>query len=137
MSCLVCLASYCPLHLEPHYLDAALRRHRLVSALKNFEGPCRHHGRSVDRFCRTDRTCICTMCADTDHRDHRIVPLSKEAARAKVFTEITNDRFCAVALEFLFKFFRNRNYSVMEKHSLHICNCLIYLFPCLNLRLSL
>ncbi|XP_059891875.1 E3 ubiquitin-protein ligase TRIM47-like [Gadus macrocephalus] len=83
MSCLVCLASYCPLHLEPHYLDAAPRRHRLVSALKNFEGPCRHHGRSVDRFCRTDRTRICTMCADTDHRDHRIVPLSKEAARAK------------------------------------------------------
>ncbi|CAL8384014.1 unnamed protein product [Arctogadus glacialis] len=55
----------------------------LVSAVKNSKGPCRHHGRSVDRFCRTDRTCICTMCADTDHRDHRIVPLSKEAARAK------------------------------------------------------
>ncbi|CAL8378516.1 unnamed protein product [Boreogadus saida] len=84
------------------------------------------------------------MCADTDHRDHRIVPLSKEAARSKVgkisasakFTEITNYRFCAEALEFLFKFFRDRNYNVMEKHSLHICNCLMYVFPRLSLRLS-
>ncbi|XP_071767014.1 E3 ubiquitin-protein ligase TRIM47-like [Centroberyx gerrardi] len=83
-SCLVCLASYCDAHLEPHYRDAVLGRHRLISVLKNLEDSvCRLHGKQLVRFCRSDQTCICAMCVQTDHRGHHIVSITKEAARKK------------------------------------------------------
>ncbi|MEQ2240237.1 hypothetical protein ILYODFUR_012771 [Ilyodon furcidens] len=84
-SCLVCLASYCTTHLEPHYQKEDLGCHLLVSVAKNLEDSlCRLHGRKLERFCRSDRTCICTMCAKTEHRGHRIVSISMEAAKNKV-----------------------------------------------------
>ncbi|XP_034020708.1 E3 ubiquitin-protein ligase TRIM47-like [Thalassophryne amazonica] len=84
-SCLVCLASYCDLHLEPHYKDAALWRHHLISVVKNLEDSvCRLHGKQLDRFCRSDQTCICGLCAYTDHRGHHIITTAKEAAKKKV-----------------------------------------------------
>ncbi|KAM4714667.1 uncharacterized protein FYW61_019600 [Anableps anableps] len=83
-SCLVCLASYCTSHLEPHYQREDLGRHLLVSVAKNLEDSvCRLHGRKLERFCRSDRSCICTMCAKTEHRGHHIVSINKEAAKNK------------------------------------------------------
>ncbi|KAM9827367.1 E3 ubiquitin-protein ligase TRIM39-like [Neosynchiropus ocellatus] len=35
MSCLVCLTSYCDLHLQPHLEEAAFRRHKLVDPAKD------------------------------------------------------------------------------------------------------
>ncbi|XP_019961641.2 E3 ubiquitin-protein ligase TRIM47-like [Paralichthys olivaceus] len=84
-SCLVCLASYCDAHLELHYQREDLGRHLLISVAKNLEEPvCRVHGKPLDRFCRSDRTCICAMCAQTEHRGHHIIPINKEAAKKKV-----------------------------------------------------
>ncbi|XP_072315087.1 E3 ubiquitin-protein ligase TRIM47-like [Eucyclogobius newberryi] len=84
-SCLACLTSYCAVHLRPHYQDAELARHPLVDVAKNLEGPmCGAHGRRLERFCRTDRTCICAMCARGDHRGHRTVSVQREAAKKKV-----------------------------------------------------
>ncbi|XP_023201509.1 tripartite motif-containing protein 47-like isoform X1 [Xiphophorus maculatus] len=83
-SCLVCLASYCSAHLEPHYQREDLGRHLLVSVAKNLEDSvCRLHGRKLDKFCRSDRSCICATCARTEHRGHHVVSVSKEAARNK------------------------------------------------------
>ncbi|XP_018518084.1 E3 ubiquitin-protein ligase TRIM47 [Lates calcarifer] len=84
-SCLVCLASYCDAHLEPHYQSEALGRHLLISVVKNMEDSvCRVHGKQLNRFCRSDQTCICAMCAHTEHRGHHIIPINKEAAKKKV-----------------------------------------------------
>ncbi|XP_028261659.1 E3 ubiquitin-protein ligase TRIM47-like [Parambassis ranga] len=84
-SCLVCLASYCASHLEPHYQQEDLGRHLLVSVEKNLEDSvCKLHGRQLEKFCRSDQTCICIMCVQTEHRGHRVVSVSKEAARKKV-----------------------------------------------------
>ncbi|XP_067117418.1 E3 ubiquitin-protein ligase TRIM47-like isoform X1 [Osmerus mordax] len=84
-SCLVCLECYCEAHLEPHYRDAALWRHQLVSVWKDLEeAVCRVHGRRLDRFCRSDQTCVCAMCAREDHRGHRVVSVAKEAVGKKV-----------------------------------------------------
>ncbi|MGH0137621.1 UNVERIFIED_CONTAM: hypothetical protein FKN15_020305 [Acipenser sinensis] len=58
-SCLVCLASYCETHLQPHRDKAALRRHRLIHPVRDFEGKlCESHQRVLEVFCRTDQTCI-------------------------------------------------------------------------------
>ncbi|CAK6975564.1 E3 ubiquitin-protein ligase TRIM47-like [Scomber scombrus] len=84
-SCLVCLASYCDTHLEPHYKNEDLGRHLLISVVKNLEDSvCRLHGKQLDRFCRSDRTCICAKCAQTEHRGHHIISVNKEAAKKKV-----------------------------------------------------
>ncbi|TDG99578.1 hypothetical protein EPR50_G00195630 [Perca flavescens] len=84
-SCLECLASYCPTHLEPHYRSEELGCHLLISVVKNLEDSvCRLHGKQLNRFCRSDRTCICAMCAQTEHRGHRIISINKEAAKKKV-----------------------------------------------------
>ncbi|XP_039997111.1 E3 ubiquitin-protein ligase TRIM47-like [Xiphias gladius] len=84
-SCLVCLASYCDTHLEPHYQSEDLGRHLLISVVKNLEDSvCRVHGKQLDKFCRSDRTCICAMCAKTEHRGHHIIPIKKEAEKKRV-----------------------------------------------------
>ncbi|XP_020780554.1 E3 ubiquitin-protein ligase TRIM47-like [Boleophthalmus pectinirostris] len=84
-SCVTCLRSFCPLHLQPHYQDAELGRHLLVGVVKNLEGAlCAVHGRRLERFCKTDQTCICAVCAQTDHRGHRSVTVKREAAKKKV-----------------------------------------------------
>ncbi|KAK7910362.1 hypothetical protein WMY93_015046 [Mugilogobius chulae] len=83
-SCVTCLSSYCPLHLQPHYQDAELGRHLLVNVVKNLEGPlCKAHGRRLERFCRTDQTCICALCAQSDHRGHHTISVKREAAKKK------------------------------------------------------
>ncbi|XP_017162852.1 zinc-binding protein A33-like [Poecilia reticulata] len=83
-SCLACLASYCSAHLEPHYQREDLGRHLLVSVAKNLEDSvCRLHGRKLEKFCRSDRTCICATCAKTEHRGHHVVSVNKEAAKNK------------------------------------------------------
>ncbi|XP_069564065.1 E3 ubiquitin-protein ligase TRIM47-like isoform X3 [Brachyistius frenatus] len=84
-SCLACLASYCAPHLETHYQREDLGRHLLISLVKNLEGSvCKLHGRRLEKFCRSDRTCICAMCAQTEHRGHHLVSVSREAAKMKV-----------------------------------------------------
>lgn len=84
-SCLVCLASYCDTHLQPHYQSEDLGRHLLISVVKNLEDSvCRLHGKQLDRFCRSDQTCICATCVQTEHREHGIISVEKEAARKKV-----------------------------------------------------
>ncbi|XP_076581716.1 E3 ubiquitin-protein ligase TRIM47-like [Chaetodon auriga] len=84
-SCLDCMASYCAAHLEPHYRNEALGRHLLISVAKNLEDSvCRLHGKRLNKFCRSDQTCICAMCAQTDHRGHHIISVSREATKKKV-----------------------------------------------------
>ncbi|XP_008277939.1 tripartite motif-containing protein 47-like [Stegastes partitus] len=83
-SCLVCLASYCDAHLEPHYQSEDLGRHLLISVVKNLEDSvCRLHGKRLESFCSSDRACICAMCAQTEHRGHHIISIKREAAKKK------------------------------------------------------
>ncbi|KAM8740197.1 E3 ubiquitin-protein ligase TRIM21-like [Acanthopagrus schlegelii] len=78
-SCLVCLASYCETHLEPHRRVAGLRRHKLIDPVQNLEGRvCTKHERPLEMFCKTDRMCVCQVCAVTDHKPHHVVPLEEE-----------------------------------------------------------
>ncbi|XP_039608616.1 E3 ubiquitin/ISG15 ligase TRIM25-like isoform X2 [Polypterus senegalus] len=78
-SCLTCMASFCPSHLQPHYEGAAWKGHKLVDPdgyLK--EKLCEKHQKSLEMFCRTDDSCICTMCAVTGHKNHEMAVLETE-----------------------------------------------------------
>lgn len=87
-SCLQCMASYCATHLEPHYMDEDFGRHVLLSVVKNLEdSACSLHGRRLSRFCRSDQTCICSMCEGAEHRGHHVISINREAAKKKVKSE--------------------------------------------------
>ncbi|MBN3310455.1 TRI39 ligase, partial [Amia calva] len=83
-SCLVCLASYCEAHIQPHYQENAFKRHRLTDPVKKLgDRLCKMHGRILAMFCRRDQACICHICAETSHRGHETVPLEEECIEQK------------------------------------------------------
>ncbi|KAI3370724.1 hypothetical protein L3Q82_007103 [Scortum barcoo] len=76
---LVCLASYCETHLEPHLTASRLKRHQLVEPVENLEGRmCTKHDKLLELFCKTDQMCVCMLCTVSDHKTHDVVPLKEE-----------------------------------------------------------
>ena len=78
-SCLMCRASYCHTHLEPHQRVAGLKKHQLVEPMDRLEDRmCKKHERLLELFCQTDQVCVCLVCTVTDHKSHPVVPLKEE-----------------------------------------------------------
>ncbi|XP_053147224.1 E3 ubiquitin-protein ligase TRIM47 [Hemicordylus capensis] len=95
-SCLVCLASFCAPHLQPHLKNPAFQGHRLVPPLRHIEESlCKLHLKPLESFCRTDRSCICQLCRAQEHRSHEVVAVEverehMEAQRPKILSNVEN-----------------------------------------------
>ncbi|KAM4733957.1 E3 ubiquitin/ISG15 ligase TRIM25-like [Anableps anableps] len=73
-TCLVCLASYCATHVQPHYESAAFKRHKLVEVSGSIqERICSKHDKLLEVYCRSDDECVCLLCVMDEHKGHDTV----------------------------------------------------------------
>ncbi|XP_062320925.1 E3 ubiquitin-protein ligase TRIM39-like [Osmerus eperlanus] len=83
-SCLVCQASYCETHLEPHQRVTGLKKHKLINPVENLDDRmCQKHERPLELFCRTDQTCVCHFCTEGEHKNHDTALLEEEYGKRK------------------------------------------------------
>ncbi|XP_035271137.1 E3 ubiquitin/ISG15 ligase TRIM25-like isoform X2 [Anguilla anguilla] len=93
-SCLVCLASYCVTHLQPHYESPTFKKHNLVKATGNLqEKICSHHDKLLEVYCRTDQQCICYPCVMDEHRGHDTVSAAAERTEKQKQLGATQSKF--------------------------------------------
>ncbi|KAG2464668.1 tripartite motif-containing protein 16-like [Polypterus senegalus] len=89
-TCMTCMISYCETHLQPHKEHGAYKRHKLEEPTGHLEGKlCSKHQKVVEIFCRTDETCVCLMCAVTEHKSHDTVTPEEERAERQTRLENT------------------------------------------------
>ncbi|XP_060743854.1 E3 ubiquitin-protein ligase TRIM16-like isoform X2 [Tachysurus vachellii] len=90
-TCLVCLASYCEDHLQPHYQSPAFKKHKLVEPCAELqEKICSEHDKLLGIYCHTDQSFICYLCTLEEHKGHNTV--STEAERTEKQNELKKEQ---------------------------------------------
>lgn len=80
MTCLVCMASFCQEHLQPHLDSPAFRDHSLQPPVRDLSRrKCPQHNRLRELFCPEHGECICHICL-VEHKTCSPTLLSQASA---------------------------------------------------------
>ncbi|XP_060782184.1 E3 ubiquitin-protein ligase TRIM39-like [Neoarius graeffei] len=83
-SCLICMTSYCEIHLGRHERISSLKKHKLMAPVANLDDYiCLQHERPLELFCRDDQMCVCKFCTQTEHKTHNTVRIEDESEEKK------------------------------------------------------
>lgn len=83
-TCLVCMASFCQEHLQPHLDSPAFRDHQLQPPVRDLmRRKCPQHNRLRDFFCPQHDECICHICL-VEHKACSPASLSQASADLEV-----------------------------------------------------
>ncbi|KAK7886962.1 hypothetical protein WMY93_026583 [Mugilogobius chulae] len=92
-SCLVCRASYCEVHLQPHYESPAFLKHQLVPPCKYLaQSICPHHNEVLKMYCHTDQQVICFLCSMDEHKTHKTVSAATERIKKLDQLELVQEK---------------------------------------------
>ncbi|XP_072525720.1 E3 ubiquitin-protein ligase TRIM39-like [Salminus brasiliensis] len=81
-SCLMCLLSYCDLHLKRHQNKLRLKGHKLVAPVEKLDDwACLTHGRPLELYWGKEDKCICSLCVD---QAMEVVSVETERGRREV-----------------------------------------------------
>lgn len=83
-TCMVCMASFCQEHLQPHLDSPAFQDHQLQPPVKDLlRRKCAEHNRLRDFFCPQHDECICYICL-IEHKACSPASLSQASADLEV-----------------------------------------------------
>lgn len=84
-SCLVCMSSFCDVHLKPHQTKKSLKAHELIPPTSNLaEKICTQHKYLQEFFCRQCKMYVCWLCTSNQHKDHGCVSTKAERLERQV-----------------------------------------------------
>ncbi|XP_039332391.1 E3 ubiquitin/ISG15 ligase TRIM25 isoform X2 [Saimiri boliviensis] len=79
-TCLVCMASFCQKHLQPHFESPTFQDHPLQSPIRDLlRRKCPQHNRLREFFCPEHSECICHICL-VEHKACSTASLSQASA---------------------------------------------------------
>uniref|UniRef100_A0A671NDI4 Tripartite motif containing 25, like n=1 Tax=Sinocyclocheilus anshuiensis TaxID=1608454 RepID=A0A671NDI4_9TELE len=78
-TCLVCMASFCEIHLKPHNTQEKLKNHELISPTGDLSQKiCPEHKYLQEFFCRSCQMYVCWLCTSNQHKGHESVSTQAE-----------------------------------------------------------
>ncbi|XP_053308764.1 E3 ubiquitin/ISG15 ligase TRIM25-like [Spea bombifrons] len=83
-TCLTCMASFCPEHLQPHHESPAFKDHELTEPVKDLtRRKCSDHGKLLDYYCWGHGRCLCCSCLP-GHRQCQTLSLREGKRRREL-----------------------------------------------------
>ncbi|XP_062384083.1 E3 ubiquitin/ISG15 ligase TRIM25 isoform X3 [Sardina pilchardus] len=86
-TCLVCMASFCEVHLKPHRTSAKLKGHETIAPTADIADKiCAQHKYLQEFYCKPCHMYVCWLCTSNNHKGHDTV--STQAQRTEKQKEL-------------------------------------------------
>ncbi|XP_050958150.1 tripartite motif-containing protein 16-like [Labeo rohita] len=93
-SCLVCQESYCKSHFDRHEEFFSHKPHKVIDATRRLQDMiCRKHDKQLEMYCITDQQCICVLCKEYEHKNHKTVSTASQRTEKQKELKETQMKF--------------------------------------------